>query len=168
MCISKTENETPGMALKSKLERQSRDLTQFTELVDRLRSSSDAEALAIIRRLKSTPNVAVVLSSIRNTVPPRRPSDIQTARGILPPTHSQLELELTILHRKVYPLLEPLNTSVIDLGLDPPVNSFFQSHWPPDYRWLVMDTSQNRHMVAGLLAPSFCLLAHSRLATTSE
>lgn len=57
----------------------------------------------------------MILSSIKGSAHGAvRPSDNKTARAILPPTESNIEFELTMLHHSVYPALEPLDIGSID------------------------------------------------------
>lgn len=46
---------------------------------------------------------------------PQRPSERRVAKAILPPTHSDVEFELAILHGVAYPSLVPLDISSISL-----------------------------------------------------
>jgi len=55
------------------------------------------------------------MASMRGSVHTlQRPSDYLAARGIVPPTHSALEFELTARHPIVYPKMEPLNLAFLD------------------------------------------------------
>jgi hypothetical protein len=77
---------------------------------------SEPEALSVIRRLKSTPNTSLVLSSLRGSAHSAvRPSEQKSLRAILPPTEFETEFELNMLHNSVYPVLMPLDLSSIDM-----------------------------------------------------
>lgn len=113
-------DETRAMALKRRLDKLQQDHKEHAEIIQRLRSAPEAEAFEIVRRLRTTSNVSMVLSSIQGSAHNRsRPSDIQASRGILPPTESGIEFELSMLHHLVYPVLAPLDIASVD------VDSFF-------------------------------------------
>jgi hypothetical protein len=96
------------MALKNQLR-------SHVDIIEHLRSAPEEQALATIRRLRSTNNVAEVLDSLRTNFPSTRPSEFQTGRAVSPPTGSNLEFELTVSYNIVYPALTPLNINSIDL-----------------------------------------------------
>lgn len=104
------------MALRHHLGQLSEDLRQHSDILEHLRTAPEHEAIAIIRRLRSTRDVSTVLSRIKNDVPPVRPSSLTVARAILPPVNTQVEFELTMLHKMVYPSLAPLDIASIDLS----------------------------------------------------
>jgi hypothetical protein len=113
--VSKSKDETQSMALKRELQGLRQELDQHTLLLGEIRRRSLPEAVAIINRLRSTSDIAAVLSTFHNDLPRNHPSEQQAARATLPPTHTELEFELAVLHDKVYPALEPLNMASIDL-----------------------------------------------------
>ena len=103
------------MALKRQVDGLQQKLKDHTEILELIRAMPDSEALEVVRKLRSTSNASVVLSSIKGSVHGAvRPSDNKTARAILPPTESNIEFELTMLHHSVYPALEPLDIGSID------------------------------------------------------
>ncbi|KAF4454146.1 hypothetical protein F53441_3281 [Fusarium austroafricanum] len=100
-----------------------REPKTVTALIDRLRGSSEEEALAVVRRLKTTTDVSGLLASISEPAPIQQQSSHQCALGTLPPTQSFVEYELTILHSFCYPALEPIELPKIDL------DCFSNSNW---------------------------------------
>lgn len=86
-------------------------------MLEHLRSLPDKEALSVIRRLRTTPDVGVVLTHIRNTFPQQHPSLHHTARAILPSTESAIESELTIRYQLVYRILDPFDSQAVDVSL---------------------------------------------------
>ncbi|KAF5582748.1 transcription activator acu-15 [Fusarium pseudocircinatum] len=91
-------------------------LKQHMDIIQHLRSAPEHDALTTIQRLKSTPDLETVLSSIRSSMPPQRLLDIETARATLPLNQSSLEFELGVLHRNAYPALSDIDTSAIDIS----------------------------------------------------
>jgi hypothetical protein len=106
------------MAVKDQLQLLREKLKRHEEILDHLQSAPENEALATFRRLRSTGNsentLALISGRAGTTV---RPSNIETARAIQPPTASQFEFELNMLHRFIYPALEPLNSKSVDLDM---------------------------------------------------
>ncbi|KAH7191734.1 uncharacterized protein B0J16DRAFT_393706 [Fusarium flagelliforme] len=119
VCVYAQKEDTRLGALERQLADVQLQLEQHQDIVQHLRSAPEHDALATIRRLKSTPHLEAVLSSIRNSMTRKRPSDIEAARATLPFTQSGLEFELAVLHGNAYPALADIDTSVID------VNSIF-------------------------------------------
>lgn len=104
------------MAMKHRIQLLHGRLKQHEELVDHLRDAPEHEALAIIRRLRSTGNLTDTLASLSGrTEIAVRPSNIDTARAMQPPTGSQFEFELNLLYHSVYPPLEPLECTSVAL-----------------------------------------------------
>jgi hypothetical protein len=102
--------------LEYQLEQLRNELKQHADILEHLRSVPEYEALATIRRLKSTRNASSVLSSIQGSAhTAARPSEMRMTRATLPPTRSGIEFELNIRHRSVYPVLEPLDIASFDL-----------------------------------------------------
>lgn len=91
-------------------------LKQHQDVIQHLRSAPEHDALEIIRRLRSTPNLESVISSIKNSMTRERPSDIEAARATLPFTQSALEFELGVLHGNAYPALAEIDTSAINVS----------------------------------------------------
>lgn len=116
--VSTNADETPGTALKNQLRLLREDLKQHADILEHLQSVPEHEAVTVIRRLRSTRNVSNVLASIEgraNTA--ARPSEVETARAILPRTESGVEFELNLLHRSVYPPLGPLCPDSVDFNI---------------------------------------------------
>ncbi|KAI9658021.1 MAG: hypothetical protein M1821_002681 [Bathelium mastoideum] len=103
------------MALKRQLEEVAVCLEQHTDIIERLRSAPEPEANAILSRLRSTTDVSDVLSTTRTNVSPNRPSERQTARAVLPAMDAEIEFELIVRHKIVYPTLAPVNVFSLDL-----------------------------------------------------
>lgn len=105
------------MTLQKQLDRLQEDFRQHAEFVNYLRSAPEPEALSMMRRLKSTDDMSSLLSHIEGAAhQANRPSDLETARAILPRTESGIEFELHALYQSVYPALPPLDFNAIDLG----------------------------------------------------
>lgn len=105
-----------GIELKRQIEQLQQELSEHAEILEHLRSISEPEAILVIRRLRSTPNTSMVLSSIRGSAhSTARLSEQRTLRGILPPTDYETEFELNVLHSSVYPTLMPLDLSSINI-----------------------------------------------------
>lgn len=110
------------MALQNQLDRLREDFRHHVEFVDRLRSAPEPEALSVMRRLRSAGDISSLLSSIEGAAhTAARPSDLETARAILPRTESGIEFELHARYRSVYPALPPLDFSTIGMGHLSPV-----------------------------------------------
>jgi hypothetical protein len=108
----------PAMAVKIRLKLLRERLNQHEEVLDHLQKAPEHEALATIRRLRSTGNVSDTLARISGRAGSAViPSDIDAARAIQPPTASRLEFELNVLHGLIYPPLEPLDLNSIDMEL---------------------------------------------------
>ncbi|KAI9163565.1 nitrate assimilation regulatory protein nira [Paramyrothecium foliicola] len=118
VCIYDTgdREETRRVARERHLAGLQLQLKQHEDIIQHLRSAPEHDALAIIRRLKSTPDLEAVLSSVRNSMPRKRPSDIEAARATLPFTQSGLEFELAVLHGNAYPALADIDTSAINVS----------------------------------------------------
>jgi hypothetical protein len=96
--ISKSKDETQSMALKRELQVLRRELDEHTLLLQEIRRRPLPEATAIMRRLRSTYDIATILSAVHSDLPRNYPSEQRAARAVLPPTNSELEFELKILH----------------------------------------------------------------------
>lgn len=71
----------------------------------------------MMRRLQSAHDVSSVLSSIEGAAhTAARPSDLETARAILPRTESDIEFELRARYASVFPALPPLDFDTIGIG----------------------------------------------------
>lgn len=71
----------------------------------------------MMRRLQSADDVSSALSSIQGAAhTAARPSDLETARAILPRTESGIEFELHARYDSVYPALPPLDFNTIGIG----------------------------------------------------
>lgn len=105
------------MALQKQLDRLQEDFRQYSEFVNHLRSAPEAEALSMMRRLQSANDISSALSFIEGAAhTAARPSDLETARSILPRTESGVEFELHARYRSVYPALPPLDFNTIRIG----------------------------------------------------
>ncbi|CAO2658120.1 Nn.00g073800.m01.CDS01 [Neocucurbitaria sp. VM-36] len=101
------------MVLKREVESLRQQVREHTEFLEHVRGAAEPEALSLVRRLKTTENPAAVLSSYQgNATGVARPSEAATACSILPPTQSNTEFELTMLHPTVYPALKLPNSAM--------------------------------------------------------
>jgi hypothetical protein len=111
------------MARSREIDKLRNTLKHHTDILDHLRTASNSEALAIVRRLKLTPDVSTALSSIRTGITATRPSNLKAARANSPAMYAKVEFELTALHGIVYPTLTPIDIDSIGLesliNLDP-------------------------------------------------
>jgi hypothetical protein len=113
--MSSNPEDTPTMALKRQIDELQSKLTEHAEIVEHLRSLPESEAIAMVRRFRSTPNTSTVLSTVRGAVnTTARLSELKSSRARVPPTKSDVEFELSVLHRSVYPILTPLKIGSID------------------------------------------------------
>ncbi|KAI9163684.1 Conidial development protein fluffy [Paramyrothecium foliicola] len=103
------------MVRNNKIEKLRMDNRHYEAILQRLRDAPEEEALSIIRRLKSTTDISAVLASSSGAVSPTRPSELDTTRNTIPPTFSNIEFELTMLHGVAYPALAPLDVTSIDM-----------------------------------------------------
>ncbi|KAI9676604.1 MAG: hypothetical protein M1822_008318 [Bathelium mastoideum] len=103
------------MALKRQLEELAASLEQHTDIIERLRSAPEPEANAILSRIRSTTDVSHALSPIQTGASPNRLSERQIARGVLPATDGEIEFELVVRHKIIYPALTPINVFSLDL-----------------------------------------------------
>ncbi|KAH8671613.1 hypothetical protein BX600DRAFT_434712 [Xylariales sp. PMI_506] len=108
-------NEIERETMARNLVELRQNLKQHEDILHHLQTAPESEARTTVQRLRATPNVAAVISSIKSGVAPRRPSDIQAARAVLTSSQSRVEFELMVLHGKVYVELAPLNTSAAEL-----------------------------------------------------
>ncbi|KJZ77185.1 hypothetical protein HIM_03506 [Hirsutella minnesotensis 3608] len=110
------ENETSSMALKSHIKSLETRLQKHADILQSLRSAPECDALDLLRRLRASSQLSSALASIKGSMATGyRPSELLTARAMLPPTHSSVEFELTLLHEIVYPGLLPLDIGNIDI-----------------------------------------------------
>ncbi|KAJ8109113.1 hypothetical protein OPT61_g7694 [Boeremia exigua] len=108
--------KTADIALTQQIDQLQRELSEHAGILEHLRSVTDADALAVIRRLRSTPNAAMALSSICGSAhTATRLSELKALRGTIPPTNFEIEAELSVLHQSVYPALTPLDLDTIDI-----------------------------------------------------
>ncbi|KAK0387840.1 hypothetical protein NLU13_4085 [Sarocladium strictum] len=112
---SANPEETPQEALRRQIDQLQDNLAEHAEFLQRLRSASDPEALSIVRRLRATPNISPVLSSLRGSAhTATRLSELRVLQGVLL-TQAETEIELSVLHSSVYPLKLPLDFDSIDM-----------------------------------------------------
>jgi hypothetical protein len=96
------------MALKNQLR-------NHVDIIEHLRSAPEEQALATVRRLRSTSNVSEVLDSIKHTMSSKRPSESRAAHAASPPTDGNIEFELNLSYNIVYPALTPLDVTSINM-----------------------------------------------------
>lgn len=104
------------MALKHQLDEVTASLKQHIDIIERLRSGPEAEATAVLLRLRSTPDVSTVLSTFRTSVSPKRLSERRPTQDVLPATDTEIELELMAYHQTVYRALAPIDVLSLDLS----------------------------------------------------
>lgn len=108
------------------------ELNQYRYLIRPLRTMPQAQAIDSLRNLREAPSPISGLQALSSTLKTeldliRLPS-VPLLRSISPPTHSNLELELQILHPSAYPSLEPFEPNSID------VDSWFRPSKPEQSR----------------------------------
>ncbi|CAI6339989.1 unnamed protein product [Periconia digitata] len=95
-------------------------LSEPNDFVQHLLALPEPDAVEILRRLRMTRNVSNAISSFNGAAHASiRPSDLTTARAILPPTASALEFELGMLHHSVFPVLVSLDVTSIEKRRSP-------------------------------------------------
>ena len=91
-------------------------LKDHTEFLDHLRSLPEDEALQMLRALKASKDLSNLSSEIMGELTKHhRPSNNMASRGMLPPTESALEFELSMRHQMAYRSLIPVDISLISL-----------------------------------------------------
>jgi hypothetical protein len=104
------------MVLQRQIDQLQQEPSEHVEILEHLRSVSEPEALLALRRIKSTPNASMVLSSLRGSAhTTARLSELETARGVLPPTGYETDVELSMLHSLVYPVITPLDVNSMNI-----------------------------------------------------
>ncbi|KDN63562.1 hypothetical protein CSUB01_09347 [Colletotrichum sublineola] len=89
------------------LETRERCLQDQTRLLESLRSLPDSEALQLLQQLRQTSNTSRLVSSLEGGLQvATRPSDLDTARAMLPATQSSIEFELMTQYGTAYPRLQ--------------------------------------------------------------
>ncbi|KAK7935942.1 conidial development fluffy [Apiospora marii] len=116
-CLYAEEDKALTIAgLQSQVQKLERDLDLHTDFIAHLQAVPSQEANDILRRLRTSPDASQVLASVRGRLADQaRPSDLRHARGLMPPTGSSIEAELTFLHGMVYPAFEPIDPANIDI-----------------------------------------------------
>ncbi|PVH97206.1 nitrate assimilation regulatory protein nirA [Periconia macrospinosa] len=100
--------------------------SEHNDFIEHLLDMPEPDAVEILRKLRTTRNVSNAISSLKGAAHASiRPSDLTTARAILPSTPSTIEFELSMLHKSVFPILVSLNVDSIekrhsDLQASPP------------------------------------------------
>ncbi|EJP69166.1 nitrate assimilation regulatory protein nirA [Beauveria bassiana ARSEF 2860] len=113
---STSPEETRSMALKRRIDELQQQLSEHADILQHLRTLPETDAMSVVRRLRLTPNASRVLSSLRGGAHTgARLSERRTSRGISPPTESDAEFELSVLHTSVYPALLPLDIASVDI-----------------------------------------------------
>ncbi|KAF6821119.1 C6 transcription factor [Colletotrichum plurivorum] len=109
------------------LEARERRLEDQTRLLELLRSLPGPEAVQLLQRFRSTSDTSRVLSSLEGSFHGEtRPSDLDTARAILPLTKSSIEFELMAQYGTAYPRLFPTSPAEFATVL-PPEMDFLSS-----------------------------------------
>ena len=90
-------------------------MPEHDDFVEHLLAMPEPDAVDILRQLRMTRNASNAISSFKGAAHAAiRPSDLTTARAILPATASSIEFELGMLHHFVFPVLSPLNLESIE------------------------------------------------------
>jgi hypothetical protein len=111
-----SEGTIPNKALKRQIDQLQGDLSEHADLLEHLLSIPEPEAVSVIRRLRATPNVSVVLSTLRGSAhTAARLSEVRTSRAVLA-TEFETEVELSVLHKSVYSPILPLDIDYVDMG----------------------------------------------------
>jgi len=110
MALDRLASEVDG--LKQRVEKSE-------SLLFLLKSSPEAESLALLKRLRSgdeySPDLAqVTLQDVG--VDHRLLPEAQAARSVLPPTQSSMEFELMVRHPVSYPALIPVEAAHVELN----------------------------------------------------
>ncbi|KAJ0131397.1 hypothetical protein HZ326_25514 [Fusarium oxysporum f. sp. albedinis] len=88
-----------------------------SDVISLLRSLPKAQTREMLQQLRDNADLPTVLSSMQGSADSMmRPSDLRTARAILPPTGSAIEFELRAQNNTVHPKVLPLNISSL-MGL---------------------------------------------------
>ncbi|KAF3065160.1 zinc finger protein [Daldinia childiae] len=126
--VTASSDETPFMALKREVESLRRSTEDMLEIFDLLESAPDAVSLDILRRLKSTRNLAEgasdtsdILTSVKKDLEddpllPVKLSNRQLMAGLIPETQKTPEYELMIRCPTAYPMLIPVEIAFINLA----------------------------------------------------
>ncbi|KAI1655065.1 hypothetical protein F4813DRAFT_382260 [Daldinia decipiens] len=126
--VTASSDETPFMALKREVESLRRSTEDMLEIFDLLESAPDAVSLDILRRLKSTRNLAEgasdtsdILASVKKDLEddpllPVKLSNRQLMAGLIPETQQTPEYELMMRCPTAYPMLIPVEIAFINLA----------------------------------------------------
>ncbi|KAI0115227.1 hypothetical protein F4814DRAFT_449059 [Daldinia grandis] len=126
--VTASSDETPFMALKREVESLRRSTEDMLEIFDLLESAPDTVSLDILRRLKSTRNLAEgtsdtfeILASVKKDLDddpplPVKLSNRQLMVGLIPETQQTPEYELMMRCPTVYPMLIPVEIAFINLA----------------------------------------------------
>ncbi|EWY84386.1 hypothetical protein FOYG_11846 [Fusarium oxysporum NRRL 32931] len=88
-----------------------------SDVISLLRSLPKAQAREMLQQLRDNADLPTVLSSMQGSADSMmRPSDLRTARAILPPTGSAIEFELRAQNNTAHPKVLPVNISSL-MGL---------------------------------------------------
>ena len=153
------------MARRREMDDLRRELKQHVDILDRLRASSESDALAVVRMLRTTSDVPAVHAALFGSVVLSRPSDMKTARAISPTTYSSVEFELAALHKAVYPTLTPVEINSVDL-VDL-VNFDLRTPSSPQLTSMSVDKGKDRDS-AGAQTIDPKLINHSMLPSPHE
>jgi hypothetical protein len=109
---------TDSTAKEGKKQQSPRVSPALIELVEVLQSPHAQLAIEAFCSLRQGMTPETILRSIRGDVSSyTAPSLHDTNKGILPPTRTCLEFQLTVQHPNVYPPLAPLDVATLDLQL---------------------------------------------------
>ncbi|KAK6840748.1 hypothetical protein PG995_015958 [Apiospora arundinis] len=102
--------------LQIQVQKLRQELHEHTNFVAYLQSVPAPEANNVLKQLRTSSDASQVLASVQGSLAAHaRPSDLRHARGLMPPTGSSIEFELTSLHGMVYPALISIDPKTIDI-----------------------------------------------------
>ncbi|KAL9086378.1 MAG: hypothetical protein Q9165_007164 [Trypethelium subeluteriae] len=103
-------NETSNAALKREVQELKKELKNQEQFFDSLKQLPTSKALELLEQLKAVDDSSVALFSLHGSLMKKqRPSDHVAARGMSPPTQTNLEFELMARHKNVYLALDPVD-----------------------------------------------------------
>lgn len=157
----------PAAVWKEQFERLQQQFDQHTGLLENLKLLPENQAIELLLRIRSPDDITSSIASVDGSFHQHRsPSAHDAARGILPPTDSRLEFELSVSHQSVYHALKPLDPA--SLAVFPFQNSRVRqssnlagldqySQTPAasqEYRHAIFAQSRPSSQTRGPLAPS--------------
>lgn len=117
VCVYAEEDKASTIAgLQIQVQKLRQELHEHTNFIAYLQSVPAPEANNVLKQLRTSSDASQVLASVQGSLAAHaRPSDLRHARGLMPPTGSSIEFELTSLHGMVYPALISIDPKTIDI-----------------------------------------------------